>query len=287
MIAGSILKAIDHVNFHTFIFMVSLTEDFKRMTMKFLADKFFFFTLLMLLFFYSGYSQTISYSVANGHAHNDYEHNTPFIQAYDLGFGSIEADVILEGDTLFVGHNRKDIFEKPLYFERDYILPLFKALQLQKDTLRSVVLLIDLKTEALPTLKKVIEIIERYSLLTHTSAVQFVITGNQPPADSFDQYPSYIFFDGNINNPAHIQHLSRIAIFSDNFRKYSSWGGERKIPEDDKRKLSAVIEKVHSLNKKIRFWGCPDNLHTWQQFMKLQVDFINTDHISQLAEYFR
>lgn len=239
------------------------------------------------IFLFSGYGQSIRYSVANGHAHNDYEHNIPFTEAYNLGLGSIEADVILEGDTLFVGHNRQDIFEKPLYFERDYIQPLVKSLSLQKDSSRKVLLLIDLKTPAIPTLKKVIEIIENHPLLTTNRGVQFVITGNQPAPADFDSYPPYIYFDGNINNPGHIRHIDRIGLFSDNFRKYSSWNGKGKISIEEQKALTGLIQKAHNLNRQIRFWGCPDNLHTWQVFMRLQVDYLNTDHIYPFADYFR
>ncbi|HRP57188.1 alkaline phosphatase [Agriterribacter sp.] len=240
-----------------------------------------------LIIFYTGYGQTIQYNVSNAHAHNDYEHNIPFIQAYNLGFGSIEADVILKNDSLFVGHSAGDIITRPLLFERDYIQPLGDALIKQKDTSHKVILLIDLKTDALSSLNKVIEIIEKHPLLTKTTAVQFVITGNQPPPSTFDQYPPYIFFDGNINNSGHIQQISRIGIFSDNFRKYSRWNGKGDIPQKEKNALTAVIQKAHILHKKIRFWGCPDNVHTWQTFMDLQVDYINTDHIEMLADFLK
>lgn len=241
--------------------------------------------LLAVVVIYAGYGQSIKYGVSNAHAHNDYEHNIPFTQAYNLGFGSIEADVILKNDSLFVGHSAGDIVKRPLFFEQDYIRPLQEALLKQKDSSRKVILLIDLKTEALSSLKKVIEIIEKHPMLTKTTAVQFVITGNQPPPSTFDRYPSYIYFDGNINNPAHIQQIARIGIFSDNFRKYSGWSGKGNIPQKEKDTLTAVIQKVHDRHKKIRFWGCPDNMHAWQTFMDLQVDYINTDHIQKLADF--
>lgn len=245
------------------------------------------FSIVVIFAFCTGYSQSVTYTVANAHAHNDYEHNVPFVQAYALGFGSIEADVILKNDSLYVGHNYSDIFTRPLFFERDYIQPLHAAVQSRKDTARKVVLLIDLKTEALATLDKVMTIIEKYPMLTKTTAVQFVITGNQPSSSAFDQYPSYIFFDGNINDPGHIGQLSRIGMFSDNFAKYSRWKGNGDIPVAEKKALEAVIESVHALHKKIRFWGCPDNMHTWQVFMDMQVDYLNTDHIDQLAAFLK
>lgn len=245
------------------------------------------FLILAAIAFHTGHTQSVTYTVANAHAHNDYEHNIPFVQAYALGFGSIEADVILENDSLYVGHNHNDIFTRPLFFERAYIKPLYAAVQSRKDTARKVILLIDLKTEALATLDKVIKIIEKYPLLTKTNAVQFVITGNQPSPSAFDKYPSYIFFDGNINNPGHIGQLSRIGMFSDNFAKYSRWKGNGDIPAAEKKALTAVIENVHALHKKIRFWGCPDNMHVWQVFMDMQVDYLNTDHIDQLAGFLK
>jgi alkaline phosphatase len=76
-------------------------------------------------------------------------------------------------------------------------------------------------------------------------------------------------------------------MFSDNFRKYSGWKGKGNIPEKEKHALTTVIQKAHTLHKKIRFWGCPDNIHTWHTFMDLQVDYINTDHIEKLADFLK
>lgn len=246
-----------------------------------------FFYCFTVLFFSGRFAaaQTLRYTTANGHAHNDYEHNIPFVQAYQLGFGSIEADVILEKDTLYVGHQHSDLYTRPLYFERDYVLPLSRALQQQKDSSRTVILLIDLKTEAVTTLNKVISIIERYSQLTVSSSVQFVITGNQPAPSAFEQYPSFIFFDGNINNPEHLRYPDRIALFSDNFKNYSDWKGKGRIRPGEKQALNAVIEKAHAFHKRIRFWGCPDNAHTWSTFMKMQIDYINTDQVEKFARF--
>ncbi len=243
------------------------------------------FILLLTFSVVYGQNLPIRYSVANAHAHNDYEHNIPFVQANALGFGSIEADVILLNDSLFVAHDPKDIVRKKLYFEKDYIEPLFKSVQNETGTGSKLILLIDLKTEAIPTLNKVISIIEKYPALTQTAGVQFVITGNQPPPATFGQYPAYIFFDGNINDPEHIRQINRIGIFSDNFRKYSDWNGKGNIPGRQRDALTGVIQKAHSLHKKIRFWGCPDNINTWYAFMDLQVDYINTDHIEKLADF--
>ena len=40
------------------------------------------------------------------HAHNDYEHRRPLLDALDCGFGSVEADIWLVDGELLVAHDR-------------------------------------------------------------------------------------------------------------------------------------------------------------------------------------
>jgi len=44
----------------------------------------------------------------HAHAHNDYEHTRPLLDALDHGFCSVEADIYLVEDKLLVAHNRRD-----------------------------------------------------------------------------------------------------------------------------------------------------------------------------------
>ena len=45
----------------------------------------------------------------NAHAHNDYEHPRPLLDALDHGFCSVEADIYLVEGQLLVAHNRSDV----------------------------------------------------------------------------------------------------------------------------------------------------------------------------------
>ena len=47
--------------------------------------------------------------LSRAHAHNDYEHPRPLLDALDHGFTSVEADVWLVGDELLVGHDLADL----------------------------------------------------------------------------------------------------------------------------------------------------------------------------------
>src|SRR6476620_10934165 len=51
----------------------------------------------------------IAYSTANAHSHNDYEQKVPFHNAWEHGFGSIEADIFLVGDELIVAHDTSQL----------------------------------------------------------------------------------------------------------------------------------------------------------------------------------
>src|SRR5918999_871603 len=43
------------------------------------------------------------------HAHNDYEHDRPLLDALDHGFTSAEADVWLVAGQLYIGHDAPDL----------------------------------------------------------------------------------------------------------------------------------------------------------------------------------
>ena len=109
------------------------------------------------------------YTTANAHSHNDYERPNPFVEAYKHQFGSIEADIFLvSGSTdLYVAHHRSDLDKKKRTLDSLYLLPLVDRIRknngfVYSDTLRKLQLMIDIKTEAVPTLNRLIEILQKY-----------------------------------------------------------------------------------------------------------------------------
>lgn len=237
----------------------------------------------------SAIAQPLKYTVNNVHAHNDYDHNDPFVQAYALQLGSIEADVLWINDTLFVAHGPKEL-KRNVLFENSYLRKLENGIRdnkgcAYKDSNCVLQLLIDIKTDSLQTLNAVVNSIRKFPLLVNNRSVRFVITGRQVPADEFNRYPSYILFDGKINDALHLKHLGRIGLFSADFSTYSKWKGEGDIPVNELAVIKKDIQKAHALHKQIRFWGVPDNMHTWKIMMDLGVDYINTDHIIDVARF--
>lgn len=247
------------------------------------------FLCIALLLFCIAESQHIQYTVANGHSHNDYENTLPFITAYNEKFGSIEADIFLWNDSLVVGHTTADTQYKRT-LQGLYLDPLQDRTSNNnghpyKDPTLSLQLLIDIKTNAVPTLDRLVQVLQQYSVLINCKKISFVITGNRPAESTFNSYPSFILFDGEFKKEYSADALKKIALFSGDLKNYTQWNGKDIIPRGDKTILYSIIKKAHGLHKKIRFWNAPDVINAWLQFIQLEVDFINTDHIRQLSVF--
>jgi alkaline phosphatase len=250
--------------------------------------------LILLLFLLSmSFHAKSQYSTLNAHSHNDYENTPPFWLAYNNHFGSIEADIWAIKGELFVSHNLKDIISSRT-LDSLYIQPIVRVFRqnggrVWKDNPGTFQLLIDLKTPVEPTLLLLVPKLMLYQEVfnpgINKNAVRIVITGNRPDPAEFTKYPDFIFFDGNVALKYDKEQLKRIALYSENFKKFSSWSGEGEIIEKEKIRLEGIIDSVHSVKKKIRFWNSPDDINSWSTFMKMKIDFINTDHIIKLAEY--
>lgn len=255
--------------------------------------KIFFVIIILSVQYWANAQETVRYTTLNAHSHNDYANEIPFWLAYNNHFGSIEADIWAVKGDLFVAHNTADI--KP---ERTldilYLQPIVKLFtenkgKAWKDNPSTFQLLIDLKTPVEPTLSLLVEKLKQYPHVfdpqVNENAVRIVITGNRPDPSEFEKYPDYILFDGILNQKYNPQQLMRVALYSENLRKFTLWPGEGEIIEKDKIRLQNVIDSVHSLNKKIRFWNAPDDINAWNTFINMKSDYINTDHIIKLAGY--
>ena len=236
-------------------------------------------------------AQPLKYTVANTHSHNDYEQNIPFWAAYNAGFGSIEVDIFLENGGLYVAHDTIGL-KAHRTLEQYYIHPLVSLTEKKQgyvfgDSGRQLQLLIDIKTDSVKTLEKLIKLLQKYPSLINNPSLRFVITGNRPAEYTFTTYPSFIQFDGVLSKSYSKEALSKISMLSDNLRNYTNWKGEGMIPRHEMNLLKQAVDKAHQLQKPVRFWGAPDFMNAWQQFMQLQVDYINTDRIDALASFIK
>ena len=208
------------------------------------------------------------------HSHNDYRQAIPFWHAYSNGAASIEVDLFLQNDTLFVTHDEAEI-ERTKTFERLYLDPINRLAEAGE--LRPVQLLIDLKSEAYRTLNGVVADIEKYPALKENGRVKFVISGNRPAPTDYNNYPDFIYFDHQRLLDLADTDLSKVALISQNFRAYSRWNGYGRMTAQDSARVSAAVQRARQTNKPFRFWATPDTKTAWAYFAKLGVGFVNTD----------
>src|SRR4051812_271101 len=89
--------------------------------------------------------------LVHAHAHNDYEHPRPLLDALDAGFCSVEADIYLVDGKLLIAHNHKDV-RPDRTLQSLYLDPLRERAKANGGRVYrggpSVVLLIDFKDDA-------------------------------------------------------------------------------------------------------------------------------------------
>jgi len=247
--------------------------------------------LLLFIFVYQNLAAQEIYSAKNVHAHNDYQQPIPFLTAYHRQVGSIEADLFLQNGILYVAHEKQEI-QADRTLENLYLKPLQTFIKKNKGTpysqsKASLQLLIDLKTEGKTTLPELVKLLEKYPEIINNTGISIVISGNKPAAATWSQYPNFIHFDGTPGERYRPQDLQRIGLISASFRKYTQWNGKGLIVKPELDKIKHLIDSVHYLNKKIRFWATPDNVNTWQTLIALGVDYLGTDDVLGLTNYLK
>lgn len=254
--------------------------------------RFIFFCLLASCSIVS-YAQTNRvYTTAQAHSHNDYEQENPFREAFNAEFGSIEVDLYLVNDSLFVAHDLKDINPERT-FTKLYLNPILGEIKknngsVYKKRNASLQLLIDFKTPSETTLKALVKILDPFKkYFAPSGSVTILISGNVPAPEDFKKYPTYIQFDGRPETAYTTAQLAHIGLISQSFQKYTKWIGEGDLPKKDREKLTNLIEETHKKGKKIRFWATPDNIHSWKTLMSMDVDFLNTDRIQEMGDFLK
>jgi len=238
----------------------------------------------VLFIFCSGLSAQKVYTSANVHSHNDYEQELPFYQAYARGFGSIEADLWMVDDELYVAHDQSEI-EEDRTFQYLYLDPLIRQIRFNGgkgypngDKLQ---LLIDLKSpyhEVLPILLRQLAPYRSYfDTEKNPDAIRLVISGHMPPPDSLHTYDSILTFDGRLGVEYPDKDWERIVLVSANVQNIVPWKYDENLSAEKKEKLQEVIQEIHREDRLIRFWAVPDTELSYEILMELGVDYIGTD----------
>ena len=234
------------------------------------------------------------------HAHNDYEHPRPLLDALEHGFASIEADIHLADGTLFVAHDAEDI-QPERTLESLYLEPLRDHIRRNQGRVYAgdepLLLLIDIKTEAEATYLALRPVLSRYSdILTvfsggrsYDGPVTVVISGNRPRETMRDQAVRFAAYDGRLADLA--QHASAppsfIPIVSSSWSAVSSWDGSGAVPPHDGARLHDLVGEAHRQGRLLRFWGTADRVSVWTVLQEAGVDLIGSDDLYALRRFLR
>jgi alkaline phosphatase len=248
-------------------------------------------SLIIYFLLLPGFILAQEYSSSSIFSHNDYEQKIPFYNAYDHQIGFIEADVFLDNNELMVAHSRSELNPQRT-LEILYLKPLQENIKRNKgniytDSSKALTLMIDLKTEGISTLTAIVATLKNYPTLLSCKTLTISISGNVPDREHWNDFPSFIYFDGRPGIDYTTNELQRISFISTSFGSHSTWKGDGSLPDHDRVKLSALRDSVHAKEKKLRFWGAPDVPAAWKTWMELRIDILGTDKVSELDEFLK
>ena len=232
------------------------------------------------------------------HAHNDYEHARPLLDALEHGFCSVEADVYLVDGQLLVAHDRKDVkAERTL--TALYLEPLRDRVRRNEGRVYRngppIILLVDVKSEASATYAALHAELEKVAAMLTTfrangttpGAVTVIVSGNRAPQDLLAQSVRYAALDGRKEDLERNTDAALVPLVSENWKKIFTWDWQGPMPEAERVALKEWTARAHAQGRKVRFWNTPDREEAWKILFEAGVDVLGTDDLSGLERFLR
>ncbi|MET9547078.1 phosphatidylinositol-specific phospholipase C/glycerophosphodiester phosphodiesterase family protein [Streptomyces sp. NPDC006627] len=242
--------------------------------------------------------------LVRAHAHNDYEHPRPLLDALDHRFGSVEADIYLVDGQLLVAHDPVDL-DPARTLESLYLDPLAARVRAHHGSVyrghhrTPFQLLIDIKTEGASTYAELHRHLRPYRHLftsyvhgkVRRSAVTAVVSGHRAARAPMEaQRVRYAFYDGRLADLGTPAPASLIPLISDNWSLNFGWQGAGPMPAAERDKLRGIVSAAHARGQRVRFWATPDlpgpqRDAVWAELLAAGVDHLNTDDLAGLAAF--
>ncbi|MFY9252073.1 MAG: phosphatidylinositol-specific phospholipase C/glycerophosphodiester phosphodiesterase family protein [Fuerstiella sp.] len=255
--------------------------------------------LAIVQYFPTAVAEEAAAPLLRAHAHNDYLHTRPLLDALEQGFCSVEADVFLVNGKLLVAHSFLEL-SPDRTLEDLYLKPLRERVKANGGRVHKngpvFTLLIDIKADGANTYTALNTLLQQqyadvFSYVEngtfHEQAVNIVISGDRAFDVISGSSKRFAGIDGRLSDldTHHSSHL--MPLISDNWRNHFKWRGVGEFPEPERAKLTDCVAKAHAAGRRIRFWATPDVPAMWEALDNAQVDMINTDDLPGLAKYLR
>jgi len=253
-------------------------------------------TLGLGLLFQTAFAQDAPVPLPRAHSHNDYLRSRPLLDAIDLGFCSVEADIYLVDGELLVAHDR-DKCKPENTLQRLYLDPLLERVRKNNGRVYpggpELTLLIDFKSEAETTYARLREVLKPYEEMltvftpdaTETKAVTVILSGNSPRAAVAAEPKRLVAIDGRLPDLDRQASKHLIPLISSSWGDAFAWKGVGEMPPAERTKLKDIIHRAHANGQRVRFWGFPPRPEIWTLLYDEGLDLINADNIAKLKEF--
>ena len=234
--------------------------------------------------------------LVHAHAHNDYVHQRPLLDALDHGFCSVEADVHLVDGQLLVAHDRSQV--KPeRTLQALYLDPLRERVKKNGGSVYPAgpefTLLVELKSDwhaSYPVLRNILKdyasmITTFRSGVTETNAIRVIITGRRAKQMLAGEPVRYASLDGDLADLDSDAPAALVPWISSNWAPLFKWRGSGPMPEAEKLKLKTIVTQAHQQGRRVRFWGAPDRPAFWNEMLVNGVDLVNTDNLAGMQAF--
>lgn len=257
----------------------------------------FFILLLIISFNLPSKAQEIR-PIPYAHAHNDYEHDRPLLDALANGFTSIEVDVFAIDGELYAYHNRPSLPDPARTLRLLYLEPLQQRIakhggQVYSSYSGRFQLMIDIKTEAETTyalIKK--QLIEYQNLFQRiengreiAGPIMVFLSGNRPIETILESDTHIAKLDGRPEDLGKGYSTTKMPVISDRYGKIIKWNGKGRMSKKQRKQLKGLIKSVHKEEKQLRLWAMPEEEEAWQTFLKLGMDWLNADDLGRLQTF--
>ncbi len=234
---------------------------------------------------------------ALAHAHNDYEHARPLLDALDARFQSVEADIWYDVSdagvpSLGVSHDGAP-YKGTL--QALYLDPLAARVQSNGGSVygdgEGFYLWLDLKDGSQALQDELVSELSGYPFLTQfpdmgaptAGAVTVILTGNSAK-EALVQRPAPRPFIRDAEpyaatDPPADDRWGYYALY---YWDHLAWDGSGTIPGTQQRILQKLVDDVHATGRKLRLYASPDTPGYWQAALDSGEDFINADDLTGL-----
>ncbi len=232
----------------------------------------------------------------NAHAHNDYEHDRPLLDALDHGFCSVEADVHLVDGQLLVAHDA-DKVDPDRTLQKLYLDPLQARVKANDGRVYPngprFILLIDFKTNGEETYAALRPVLDTYKDMltrytpdsTEENAVTVIISGSRPIDVLRAEPERYAAIDGRFPDLDGELNTHLIPLISDSWWTRYRWSGKGDMPDNVRIDMVKDVARAKEHGCIVRFWALPHNEELWEYLIDSGVDLINVDDLPRLQKF--